>query len=78
MALVDMVVRAARPGDDRISSDAAAAGRLADACGGLPLALQVTAALLVADPALSAAELAGRWPMRSAAWRRCGTTTAAG
>jgi hypothetical protein len=28
-------------------------------CGGLPLALQITAALLKADPALSAAELAG-------------------
>jgi tetratricopeptide (TPR) repeat protein len=56
--LLDKVVRAARPGDDRISGDEAAAGRLAGACGGLPLALQITAALLVADPALTAAELA--------------------
>ena len=32
--------------------------RLAGICGGLPLALQITAALLAADPALTAAELA--------------------
>ena len=56
--LLDTVVRAARPGDDRVSGDPAAASRLAGVCGGLPLALQVTAALLVADPALAAAELA--------------------
>jgi tetratricopeptide (TPR) repeat protein len=59
-ALLDKVVREARPGDDRISGDQAAAGRLAGVCGGLPLALQLTAALLVADPVLTAAELAGR------------------
>ena len=43
--------------DDRISADPGAA-RLAGVCGGLPLALQITAALLKGDPALSAAELA--------------------
>ena len=58
VALLDEVVRAARPDDDRIGGDPAAAGRLAGACGGLPLALQITAALLAADPALTAAELA--------------------
>jgi tetratricopeptide (TPR) repeat protein len=56
--LLEKVVRAGRPGDDRIGGDPVAAGRLAGACGGLPLALQITAALLVADPALTAAELA--------------------
>jgi tetratricopeptide (TPR) repeat protein len=56
--LLDKAVRAGRPGDDRVGADLVAAGRLAVACGGLPLALQVTAALLVADPALTAAELA--------------------
>jgi hypothetical protein len=56
--LLDKAVRTARPDDDRISSDPAAAGSLARMCGGLPLALQITAALLVGDPALSAAELA--------------------
>ena len=58
IALLDNVVRAGRPDDDRISGDPAAAGRLAKTCGGLPLALQITAALLVADPMLTAAELA--------------------
>jgi tetratricopeptide (TPR) repeat protein len=56
--LLDNVVRTGRPDDDRISGDPAAAGRLAKSCGGLPLALQITAALLVADPMLTAAELA--------------------
>ena len=58
LKLLDKVVRAARPDDDRIRDDPVATGRLAGACGGLPLALQITAALLVADPMLSPAELA--------------------
>ena len=58
VTLLDRVLHTARPGDDRISRDDAAAGRLAVVCGGLPLALQITAALLAADPALSAGELA--------------------
>jgi tetratricopeptide (TPR) repeat protein len=57
--LLDGALRAAHPDDDRISTDRAAAGRLAGVCGGLPLALQVTAALLQVAPALSAGELAG-------------------
>jgi tetratricopeptide (TPR) repeat protein len=56
--LLDKAVRAARPGDDRVGGAPAAAGRLAGVCGGLPLALAITAALLVADPVLTAAELA--------------------
>jgi hypothetical protein len=60
VALLDNAVRAARPDDARVSDDPAAGGRLAVACGGLPLALQITAALLAADPASSAAELAER------------------
>ena len=59
VALLDRVLRAARPDDDRIGGDEAAAGRLARACGGLPLALQITAALLAADPALTTTELGG-------------------
>ena len=58
LELLEKVVRAGRPDDDRIGGDPAAGGRLAGACGGLPLALQIIAALLSADPALSAAELA--------------------
>jgi len=56
--LLDKVVRAARPDDNRISGGHAGSARLAGACGGLPLALQITAALLAADPELTAAELA--------------------
>jgi tetratricopeptide (TPR) repeat protein len=57
-ALLDAALRAARPEDGRITREAEAAARLAGMCGGLPLALQITAALLKADPALSAADLA--------------------
>lgn len=56
--LLDAAVRAARPEDDRISADQTAAKRLAELCGGLPLALQIIAALLNADPTLSPHELA--------------------
>lgn len=56
--LLDRAVRAVRPDESRISSDEDAAQRLATTCAGLPLALQITAALLAVDPALSAAELA--------------------
>ncbi len=50
VGLLDGALRAGRPSDDRITADAGAAGRLAGVCGGLPLALQITAALLKADP----------------------------
>ncbi len=59
VVLLDGLVRAARPSDDRVSGDLVAAGRLAGVCGGLPLALQIAGALLVADPGLSVAGLAG-------------------
>jgi len=58
VALLDAALRAARPGDDRITTDPGDAQRLAGACGGLPLALQITASILKADPTLTAAELA--------------------
>ena len=47
-------------------------------CGGLPLALQITAALLKADPALSAAELADELAAESERLEQLGMTTAAG
>ena len=59
VALLDEVVRVARPDDDRISADPESAGRLAGTCDGLPLALRIAGALLAADPALTAADLAG-------------------
>jgi hypothetical protein len=57
--LLDAALRAARPGDDRITGNRDAAEGIARACGGLLLALQITAALLKADPALTTADLAG-------------------
>jgi hypothetical protein len=56
--LLDTLLRSARPDDRRIGGDQKAARPLAAACGGLPLALQITAALLIADPALSVSALA--------------------
>lgn len=58
VALLDAALRAARPEDDRIAGDRAAAGQLARICGGLPLALQIVASLLKIDVALTAAGLA--------------------
>jgi tetratricopeptide (TPR) repeat protein len=58
VALLEAALRAVRPGDDRVSGDRDAAARLAGICGGLPLALQITAALLNADPAVRVSELA--------------------
>ena len=58
VALLDAALRAARPGDDRITADPESAGRLARVCGGLPLALQIVAALLKSDLTLGICELA--------------------
>ena len=58
LALLDSALRGARPADDRVSGDPDAARRLAAICAGLPLALQITASILVTDPALHAGELA--------------------
>ncbi len=56
-ALLDAALRTARPEDDRIANDPDGALRLAVVCGGLPLALQIAAALLKADPRLSVGQL---------------------
>ena len=56
--LLDLALRDARPGDDRISADRPEARRMAGACDGLPLALQITAALLKADPSREVSDLA--------------------
>ena len=57
--MLDEILQTARPDDDRVSADPAAAGELAGICGGLPLALRIAGALLAADPVLTAADLAG-------------------
>ncbi len=58
VALLDKALRMARPDDGRIADDAEAAALLASICAGLPLALQIVAALLKSDPARQVAELA--------------------
>jgi tetratricopeptide (TPR) repeat protein len=65
IALLDGALRVARPDDERITADRQAALRLARACDGLPLALQITAALLKTDPTLRAAELADELAIES-------------
>jgi hypothetical protein len=55
--LLETALRTARPDDDRISSNPDAALRLAQMCGGLPLALQIVAALLKADPSRTVNEM---------------------
>jgi tetratricopeptide (TPR) repeat protein len=57
VALLDRALRDARPGDNRIGADRRGAARLAGICGGLPLALQITAALLKADPSRTVSEM---------------------
>ena len=58
VAVMEEALQEARPGDDRIGADRPGAARLADICGGLPLALQITAALLKADPTRTVSDLA--------------------
>jgi tetratricopeptide (TPR) repeat protein len=48
--LLDRALHAARPSDTRVTGAAEAAALIADLCAGLPLALQIIAALLAEDP----------------------------
>lgn len=59
VALLDAALRKARPADDRIAADRPGAVRLAEICGGLPLALQISAALLRSDETRTVGDLAG-------------------
>jgi hypothetical protein len=59
VALLDRALRAARPGDDRVANDRRGASILAQMCGGLPLALQIMAAQLKADPSWTVTEMVG-------------------
>lgn len=56
--LLDNALKVARPTDNRISDSLQAAIELARNCGGLPLALQIVAAMLKSDPARSIESLA--------------------
>ncbi|GAB2952076.1 AfsR-like transcriptional regulator TcrA [Streptomyces pseudoechinosporeus] len=55
--LLDLALRIADPDDSRCADEAEAASTLAERCGHLPLALQIAAALLVADRDKPVAEL---------------------
>ncbi|MFC5668101.1 tetratricopeptide repeat protein [Kitasatospora misakiensis] len=57
VALLDEVLRRARPGDTRIADAPDDALALAGLCAGLPLALRITAALLADSPARPLASL---------------------
>ncbi|MFE5243230.1 MULTISPECIES: ATP-binding protein [unclassified Streptomyces] len=50
VALLEAALKSNDPGDVRVEEDPGAAERVALACGCLPLALQITAALLAQDP----------------------------
>ncbi|WP_053717835.1 ATP-binding protein [Saccharothrix sp. NRRL B-16348] len=49
-SLVDQVLRAARPDDDRVVEQPESVKKLARLCGNLPLALTIVAAILASDP----------------------------
>jgi tetratricopeptide (TPR) repeat protein len=66
VGLLDRALRVARPDDHRITGDIESATVLARVCGRLPLALQIAAALLKADPALTATGLADELANESA------------
>ena len=57
VALLGATLRTARPKDNLISNDPAAARQVVRVCGELPQALQSTAALLTAEPAVTGGEL---------------------
>lgn len=50
VAMLDRALRVARPDDSRITDHADDAATIAQLCGGLPLALEIIAALLAEDP----------------------------
>ncbi|MEC3996726.1 tetratricopeptide repeat protein [Actinacidiphila sp. DG2A-62] len=60
VTLLDLALREADPGDLRVREDREAAEKVVTACGCLPLALQIVAALLVQDPGQPLAERAAR------------------
>lgn len=56
--MLDQALRVARPGDTRVTDHPDDAATIARLCGGLPLALQIIAALLAEDPARPLAAMA--------------------
>ncbi|MFI5854259.1 tetratricopeptide repeat protein [Streptomyces parvulus] len=60
VVLLDLALREADPGDQRVEEGKEAAERIAVACGCLPLALQIVAAQLIQDPGQPLTERAER------------------
>jgi len=56
--MLDRALRVARPSDTRVTDYPGVAARIAQLCGGLPLALQIIAALLSENPHRPLAEMA--------------------
>jgi hypothetical protein len=56
--LLQRVLNIAHAGDPRVDADPAAAARICDLCGGLPLALRIVGALLAENPAVPLATVA--------------------
>ena len=56
--MLDRALRVARPDDSRVTNHPGDAARIAQLCGGLPLALQIIAALLSENPRRPLAEMA--------------------
>jgi tetratricopeptide (TPR) repeat protein len=56
--MIAQVLISARPGDGRLRDAAASLQQVAELCGRLPLALQITAEILKADPGLPVAAMA--------------------
>ncbi|MFJ8650000.1 tetratricopeptide repeat protein [Streptomyces sp. NPDC093546] len=59
VALLRRLLRRSRPGDTRVDREPEQAARIAELCGGLPLALQIAAARLADAPARPLVSLAG-------------------
>jgi tetratricopeptide (TPR) repeat protein len=59
-AAVELVRRVLGPDDGRVDGDRVSAGRIADLCGRLPLALRISAALLADFPVKPLADLAAQ------------------
>ncbi|MFC0037344.1 tetratricopeptide repeat protein [Actinomadura rayongensis] len=80
LAMLDETLRIADPDDTRIPTDPTGAAALADACGHLPLALRIAAALLAEDPdhtpAALARELGQVQPIEGLAYGRDGVRSA--
>lgn len=76
--LIAQVLTSMRPGDRRIRDEAAALQQVAELCGRLLLALQITADILKADPGLPVAAMAAELQHPRPGWHCPARTAVAG